>query len=442
MNAQKLHACAIGLVAAMASVTAQAVPLDNTFTPAKVDIGGEYAGYDLLVDSQDPHIYYLMPKSGRLVVNNGMPALSYAEAIREGTKYGIVNAVFEFTIPPQDFDGIKSKIKASDPQGKLKPLTFSQTTPDLAIAGFGAGGACFEGTDFITNQPVKQCLEFVFNQKMADKGPTLGEQLGVSLVLGPSGVDILPKLLAGGAGMLVNLEGIYRAALPGFKAVIEADYKKLYESYAWYAGYHDGVCTDISISDFFEKSVTCSSNGKDLNNNACSIKVTYTDTHGNTLTNLFDTLPSVEDDEDTKAWFNQNNERVKVLWTAIDGLRKDFETRFLEPIVARKAEVDKTPTRGFAFRADRSKSEASGSYRFERDMLQSVGPKRKTITGYTVCIKVDGATGAVSSSMLGNCPAYYGQTIAAAETLPVVDTLNEPSNNPENPISGTPIAWD
>src|SRR6478735_6310555 len=108
MSYLKLHAYALGIAAAMMSVPILAVPLDNTFTPAKVDIGGEFAGYDLLVDSQDAHIYYLMPKAGKLVVNSGMPALSYAEAIRDGIRYGVVNAVFEFSIPAKDFDGIKS----------------------------------------------------------------------------------------------------------------------------------------------------------------------------------------------------------------------------------------------------------------------------------------------------------------------------------------------
>src|SRR6478735_10631248 len=108
MRYSKFCACALAIVSSLLSPRVLAVPLDNTFTPAKVDIGGEFAGYDLLVDSQDAHIYYLMPKAGKLVINSGMPALSYAEAIRDGIRYGVVNAVFEFSIPAKDFDGIKS----------------------------------------------------------------------------------------------------------------------------------------------------------------------------------------------------------------------------------------------------------------------------------------------------------------------------------------------
>ncbi len=419
---------------------AEAVPLDNTFTHPGIEISDP--SYDISIDAQDPKVFYIAPKAGLLVVNRGMPALSYATAKRDGNTFGVINAAFSFAISRDDFAQIKSEIKQQVAGAKVRPLAFNHTVPDIAIAGFQEDqGACFTAEDFITGEEIKQCINFVYRTKLAQKGPQLGEELGISMVLSPSGVDILPNLLRGGAGLMVRLEGIYQAALPGFKAVIEADYKKLYESYAWYAGYHDGVCTDIAVSDFFEKEVACAANNTNMNGRPCSIKVKYTDTIGREYQNIFSTIPDKAETDEVKAWYKEHSDRINTLWTAIDGLRKDFENKFLEPVTGRRAEVDKTPTLGYAFRADRSRSEEMGSYRFERDMIQSVGPKRKGVDAYTICINVNGNTGAVGLSNLGQCPSYWNGSLSGNQMLPVIEEFSFASNEEAEPVIG-PIDWD
>lgn len=409
---------------------AQAVPMAPELMAAKIELPGQLAGYMVLVDNMDANIYYVAPRAGRLGMANGMPELSFAKVTRGGQTFGIVNAIFDFAIDAADFDQIRAAIKEQNPNARLKPMPFSQTTPKVAIAGFGADDkACFEAEDIITGEKLMQCIHLAYRELVAQHGPTLGEKLSASLVLSPTGVEIMPPLLQGGAGFLVHLEALYRAATPAFKATIDADVKKLYESYAWYAGYHDGICTDIAVSDFFENEVLCTSNNLNSKGGPCSIKVTYQDQHGNTVNNLFDVVPSTGDD--AEEWLNTYSERARTLWTTIDGLRARFEKEFLEPIQGRKAEVSREATRGFALRADRTRSQMEGSWHFERDMLGAIGSKRTTIPGYSVCVKVDGSTGAVSRSGLGDCPAYYNGEVTPEQLIPVVPELERADERAE-----------
>jgi hypothetical protein len=369
-----------------------------------------------------------------------MPALSYATAYRDGQRFGVLNAVFQFNVDAEKFQSFKEAIRRQNPQAKFNPLPMAHTSPVVAVAGVG-NESCIESTDLLSGKPLKQCVQLTHRPILAANGPTLGEQIGVSTVLTPAGVEIFPKLLAGGSGVMLNLEYVYMAALPAFKAKIEADYKKIYESYAWYAGYHDGICTDIAISDFWEKTTVCQNNGLDGFGKACGVKITYTDSHGNPVNNIFDILPAIESNESTKAWYAQHRERVNTLWNSTDGLRKDFENKFLAPINGRPAEVSKTPTRGFALRADRSVTEQQGSFVLERDMLGSVGPKSSTVIAYTTCIKVDGETGSVDLSNIGRCSDYYQGKVTAAEMTPVVTQFDSASNKPKNKVLGT-IDWE
>ncbi len=418
------------------------VPLDNTMSMPRIELSGKFATkYDLSEDANDPHLFYIAPTGGRLVDNNGMPALSYATALREDQKFGVLNAIFSFRIPPEDFDAIRAEIKTQDPDARLRPLPFTQTTPEIALAGFGdSEGACFTATDFITGQEVTQCIDLVYRSKIAARGPTLGEELAISMVVSPAGVDILPHLLRGGAGLVVKLDGLYRAALPAFKATILADYKKLYMSFAAFLGYSGGICSDLGLSAFFEKEIACAANNVNANGNACSIKVTYTDSLGRKFNNVFAAIPSGDEPSEVQAWYKENHDRVDILWTAIDGLRTDFEAKFLQPIVGRKAEVDKKAAKGFTFRADSSVSESVGTYEFERDMLQSVGPKLKTMVGYTICLDINGETGEVKNYLGGNCKRFHSGQNSPEDMLPVVDEFNS-SGNLAKPMVGS-LAWD
>ena len=417
---------------------AHAIPMAPELMTAKVELPGELADYAIAVDFQDPDIFYVAPRSGRLGMTRSLPEVSFATTERNGRTFGILNAIFDFAIEAETFEAIRTALKQHNPRAKLRPWPFSQTTPRLALAGTN-GEVCFDAVDFITGEKMTECIDQVFRQEIALEGPTLGEKLGVSLVLNEVGVDLLPRLLKGGAGLLINLEAVYLAATPAFTAIIDADVAKLYESYAWYAGYHDGICTDISISDFFEKSVLCTNNELDAFGGACSIRVTYRDQHGNQWNNLFDVLPEPTASEEVREWFQTYNERVRALWTAIDGLRVQFETMFLEPIVARKAEVSTEATRGFALRVDRVKAIEEGTWHFERDMLGAVGPKRTVVVGYSVCVDVDGETGAVSKSRAGDCDAYYGGTVSEPALLPVEPDFDRADERAE---SQRILPWD
>jgi hypothetical protein len=121
--------------------------------PAKIELPGDLAAYTIGVDNNDSNIYYVAPRSGRLGMTNGMPELSFAKVERDRQTFGILNAIFDFSIDGATFEAIRNAVKAQNSNAKVKPWPFSQTTPKLAIAGFGGdSGACFDATDIITGK--------------------------------------------------------------------------------------------------------------------------------------------------------------------------------------------------------------------------------------------------------------------------------------------------
>ena len=418
----------LGLAAALWAGQSEAIPMDPNVQPVAIQLPSELAGYQLLVDHSDSKILYVQPREGRLGVISGQPQLSFATVVRNGETYGVLNAMFDFSLDSASFEALKTAVKAVDPAYILKPMPYVQTKPKLAIAGYDAAtddGACFEAEDFVTGETIKQCFNLVYKSNIAQNGPTLGEKIHTSLVLSPIGAELFPKLLKGGAGLGMNLDVLYRAAHPAYTATINVDYEKLYESYAWFAGFHDGLCIDIAISDFFERESLCGENGKNANGRECSVRVEYVDQHGNKQNNMFTIVPDGSEPAAVVAFYNENKSKIETLQSAIETLQKKFEEEMLAPYQGRKAEVSKETSIGFTLRADRTRTEIEKHFTLERKTVGGAITKSSTIPASVACLDVDGTTGDVTRYLSGDCGAYWTGTVRVAEVLPVTPELEK-----------------
>lgn len=413
------------IIAALAGLwgVANATPMDPNTTALPFPVPEEFEDYTLLVDNNDPKVIYFRPHEGKLGVVNGMPQLSFAKTTRNGLTFAVLNAVFDFNPLDPGFAKLTRHIQSQAPyqnQWRIQPLPFVQTTPSLAIAGFEEGESCMDVIDIVTGQTVKQCFSLVSRKLVSPKGPTLGEKIAVSLVLTPTGADLVPKLTRGGAGIMMRLSGLYRAAHPAYTARIDVDYKKVYESYAWFMGYHDGVCSEIALGEFFERESLCGENGKNANGRECSVRITYRDSRGSEVQNTFTYIPHPSESEEHKKFYAENAERIRVFHSAIEALQKRFEDEMLTPIQGKKAEVSKDITTAFVLRGERTRKEIEKHFTLERKTVGGVITKQTEIPAATACLEIDGDTGDVAPYRGGACVGYWDGAKRPGEVIPTL----------------------
>ncbi|WP_141731489.1 hypothetical protein [Oligoflexus tunisiensis] len=387
-------------LSSLIGTAAHAIPADPSTDPLPPEvlraIPDGLQGYLLLRDNT-AKIVYVAPRYGVLANQSGQPFLSLAEVNREGVRYGVLNAAFDFAVDKGDFTRLKNGVESVG--WAIAPIPFESTSGTLSLNSFDDGkqeGICGEVTDPISGETVKVCSNFVIRSNLAPKGPTLGQLYNVQLILTGDGVDLYQKLLIGGNGISFNMEANYQAAFPAYTAKIDVNYKKLSESYEAFAAIHFSNCLDIQVSDFFKREALCAQKPdgsyESLNGGACSIKVSYTNQRGEAKQNLFK-LPENYSTDDLKQLAKTYNEDINYIHNAIEGLRLDFERKMLEKYPT--ASVDKNVNYNFVFRADRKKYEEDVNVTLERKTVGAAVIKSTTIPGIAACVNTNAKTGEV-----------------------------------------------
>lgn len=420
--------CACFTLGLSAIFPAMATPMDPAVVGVPFTVPTELRGYTLLLDKDEPDKVYIAPREGRLGEVNGMPQIGFAKTERDGVTYGIVNATFDFSVDADAYNALLKHIAKQPPykeSWKIQSVPFAQTTPNVAIAGFEEGDLCMEVIDVITGNKVKQCHSLVHRKLVSKNGPTLGEKIAISMVLTPLGADLLGKLSRTGAGLAVKLDAVYWAAHPAYTAKIDVDYKKVYESYEWFMGYHDGVCVEVAISEFFERESLCGENGKNANGRDCSVRITYIDNRGQEVRNLFAYIPGPDAPEEHKRFYKENKSKIEIFHSAVEGLQKKFEQEMLTPIQGKKASVSKDISQGFVLRANRTKSEIEKHFTIERKTIGGVIAKQTEIPAASMCIILDGDVGSVKKNHEDECAGYWAGKKRPAQTLPTIPGLGK-----------------
>ena len=392
---------AASIISLVFATGAYAIPSDPATDPLPPEIlraiPDGLQGYLLLRDNTSK-IVYVAPRYGVLANKAGMPFLSFAEVNREGVRYGVLNAAFDFGVDKADFTRLKQSVE-SVTGWSIAPIPFESTSGSLSQNSFTEGnqeGLCGEVTDPITGQLVKVCSNFVIRSNLAPKGPTLGQLYNVQLVLTGDGMDLYQKLLIGGNGISFNMEANYQVAFPAYTAKIDVNYKKLSESYAVFAAAHFSNCLDVQVSDFFKRESICAKKPdgsfESLNGGACAIKVSYTNQRGEAKENVFN-LPDNYSTAELKALSVKYNDEIRIVHNAIEALRLDFEKRMLEKYPT--ASVDKNINYNFVLRADHQKFEENVNVTLERKTVGQSVIKSTTIPGIAACVNSNARTGEV-----------------------------------------------
>lgn len=387
---------------------AHAYPLDPAQTPVMdVDLPNSVNKYPLAYDSGNDvgnsnNVVYYQPKFGQVATNNGMPLVGLAYFTRNGVKRGFLNMQFEFAIPTGEREALFGAIRRAGYHPL--PFPFKKTTVVPMVPGWDSGiksKLCSETVDEMTGQKMVVCDTMIDQMKYSENGPTLGENIAVSVILSEQGAAGIGQLLNGGNAFQVELKARYDAAAPAYTAKITVNYEKLTKSFASFAAYHNGACVDVQVSAFWHKEAMCDK-GRE---SECSIKVTYTDQNGRTVNNMY---------TDSYA-----PEEAKKFYDAIEGLRTRFENEML--VKETPASVDKSVNAMFTLRADYREISRNIHFELERKSLGGTHEKETSMTGTIACIQV-ADDGSVNRKLTGDCGLYWRGELSGEEYVEKLKT--------------------
>ncbi len=188
----------------------------------------------LFPDMSEPNVYYYIPDKPRLAVDvSGKPQFSFlryvenvssapgADEIDEGTGGGILHAVVELSVTPQQLQEARNELSQINANGKIAgPVMYSGGT--IAII------SSFANTE---GDLSKQVVGI-------GKAPLIdGQKAAISMELTKKGAKILWESLKSNTP---DLSFSFEMELEGFrspqKAVIEADFNKIYQHQAFQLG--------------------------------------------------------------------------------------------------------------------------------------------------------------------------------------------------------------
>lgn len=423
MNAKKIILFPLATaLTALASTSAHAMPASASVDPLPAYVSNalpaQSIGYQLLRDNEQ-NIVYMSPRYGVLATQFGMPMLSFAEVNRGENRYAVLNASFNFAVDRDDFLATKKAVQSVG--WSLQPLPFESTTATLSINDYDdgeAGGLCGEVEDILTGEPKTVCANFVIRARTNRKGPTLGEYHNTQLVLTGEGADLYQKLLKGGNGISLNMEGQYRAAFPAYTATLKVNFRKLQESFASY--FSNKKCFfHTEVSRYFKRESICKKNasGKflSLNGSECAIRVSYVNQRGEHKNNMFQ-LPDNPSDADMAAFTAKYNNQIKIVHDAITGMQKIFESRMLEKIPT--ATVSKKIKYGYIYRAESRFNEDEVNVSLQRKTIGQSALHSTTIPGLAVCVETDPNTGDVNRyTSRRDCRGFWERKVAPLDFL-------------------------
>lgn len=387
------------LAVVFVSLSAPAIPIDPNFQAVDIEVPNEVVGYTLAYDSFNKKIVYVQPKQGVVATMSGQPLVGLAKYVKNGVTRAFFNVSFEFDLPKRDRELLFDAIRTAGYQPRPFPFEKTKLIPQLPGWNLEEGKkVCTEMTDEFTGKTQTFCDSLVDRVKYSQDGPTLGENIGVSVILSPEGTAVIESLLKSGNAFQVELKAQYIKASPAYSARIEVNYEKLSESFAAFAAYHDGRCIDIEMSAFWQNEVMCTK----ANPDDCSVQVTYTDQLGNSINNIY-LSPDEADDEDLRKFYD-----------SVEGLRSRFEEEMLTKVTP--ASVSKEKNAYFTLRADYKRVSQDIHFVINRKSLGKSSRSETTVLATVLCTEVDG-DGYVSKGMGGNCREFWTGQVSAEEYM-------------------------
>jgi hypothetical protein len=200
---------------------------------AKVDFfeREEIDGVTLYRDSDDERVYRYLPPYPRLAVDEeGRPLLSFIRYVgaEDGTDGGLLNAVVEFTLPPETVRALERQLQKRHAGARVGgPVTFTDPEDDLE-----------EG---IAREATFEVVSAAISRDAGSKTLTSG-----SAPVGPGGRAVLAAHFEGDAAALLwasfqggatsdvafEINAAFLARIESFNAVVEAEMSTVYSHFS------------------------------------------------------------------------------------------------------------------------------------------------------------------------------------------------------------------
>lgn len=383
------------LFATAITTTAFSYPVN----PAKVPVSDvnlrATKDFTLAYDSIDKSIVYYAPKGGRVATMDGQPLFGFVA----GAGVGFVNAQFEFGVFGETRERLYDAIEAAGYTPRPFPFVKTTVQPMTPIDPATGKVICEVFIDESTGEEQEDCSANIYSHvSFSTTGPSLGENVPVTLKLNDLGALVYKKFLASGNALQIMLNAQYYTAGSAFNAKVTVKYEKLFENFHAYAAYHDGVCTDVEVEAFWRKEGLC----VDRDPEECSVLVEYTDGRGRKIENV-----DIDPDSDD----------AKLVYQAIERLKDKLEKDMLTPLEQKIGDADTSkPSYGFKLSAKYERQEEQRNAVFHFSSPRGINLDTTVIPSAIACIKV-ADSGNVSRSREGDCPGYWNGTVGWKEII-------------------------
>lgn len=379
---------AMALATLLAARVADAYPVSPSKAPVTVIQDPQLLStFTLAYDSANPNIIYYAPKGGRTATMNGMPLIGYALL---PTGEGILNAQMEYGVFGSDKQRLFAAIRAA---GKVPvPWPFRKTKVIPMTPGINPETGrefCERYEDPATGETVEECSGSLYREVVySQKGPALGEYMGITALLSRNGALVFETLLRQGSALQMNVEAEYLEAGTAFVASVTVNYDKLFRNFHVSAGAR-GFLWEAELESFWRQEGLCVGR----NPSECGIYVMYQDQFGNVVT-----TPTIDPD---------NADQQNQVFQAVERFAETVKEQMLAPLTP-QLEPTRTegPAIGYKLSTRFESQYRSINYTVTFRSPNGVNVRRTTFPVSIGCIRLTAERDVVRNTS-GDCGLYW-----------------------------------
>lgn len=389
VSCRGLSSClAVAFTALLFARAADAYPVSPSKAPVTVVQDPQLlSSFTLAYDSANPSIVYYAPKGGRAAAMNGMPLIGYA-LLPNGE--GILNAQLEYGVFGADKQRLFAAIRAA---GKVPvPWPFRKTKVVPMTPGINPETGrefCERYEDPVTGETVEECSGSLYREVVySQKGPALGEYMGITALLSRNGAFVFETLLRQGNALQLNVEAEYLEAGTAFVATVTVNYDKLFQNFHAYAQGRSSLW-EAELESFWRREGLCVGR----NPSECGIYVVYQDQFGNVVT-----TPTIDPDD-----ADQQNQ----VFQAVERFVQTVKDQMLAPLTPQLEPTrTESPATAYKLNARFESQHRSINYTATFRSPNGVNVRRTTFPVSIGCIRLTAERDVVRNTS-GDCGLYW-----------------------------------
>ena len=379
---------AVASVATLFAGVANAYPVSPSKAPVTVIQDQQLLStFTLAYDNANPSIVYFAPKGGRVATMNGMPLVGFALL---PNAEGILNAQMEYGVFGSDKQKLFAAIRAAGKVPVQWPFRKTKITPlTPGIDPTTGQQICEEYIDPVTGESVKECVPSLYREVVySQKGPSLGEYMGITAMLTRTGAAVYERFLRTGNALQLNVDAEYLEAGTAFVATVTVSYSKLFQNFHAYAG-AKGFLWKAELESFWRREGLCVGRSP----SECGIFVVYQDQFGNVVK-----TPTIDPN---------NAEQQNQVFQAVERFVQTAQDQMLAPLTQQLQPVTTdSPSIGYKLNAKFESQNRSVNYTATFRSPNAVNSNTTTFPVSIGCIRMT-PEGDVFRSTGGDCGLYW-----------------------------------